>query len=86
MTSSLALFQLVMSFRRDSACSSTQVYWASLSEADEGPLGVGIAVVGCFGCEREDEARLSIAGYGNCSNLETGKQGSRTLIVTIYDS
>ncbi len=76
MTSSLALVHFVMSFRRDSACLSTQVYLASLSESDEGPLGVVIAVVGWSGCEREDEAWLSIVGYGNCSNLEAGKQGS----------
>ena len=75
-SSSLALFQFVMSFRRVSAFLSTHMYWAFLSEVDEGPLGVEIAVVGFFGCIQEDEARLSIVGYGDCSNLETGKQGS----------
>lgn len=80
--SMLALVQFAMAFRRASSFSLTQASFSSsvpvfeVCSADtaDGPLSVDIALVDVSGCEREDEAQLSMAVYGEEGSSNTGSK------------
>ena len=51
-----ALVQFEKAFKNFCTFCSTQAFWVCFTEADEGPLSVGVASFGVLVCEPEDEA------------------------------
>ena len=71
------LVQFAKAFRRASSFSSTQAFWACLIEAEEVSLLLETTLVDVFGCELEDEARLSMMMDAGTLDLNAGKEYDR---------